>query len=274
MDVLHWVVFSLLPGIAAILFGVGVGGAKCLAMALTIAICLPFALAYGWPGWIWGLDPMHGEPRQALWWILLFGGFLGTADDFKAIPKPVTFGLEILLVSALPWIVSTPLRAAWSFDAYSLCLSAGWCLTVTLWLGLRRFGEVYSGLSLPLGMTIVLGVDTWILRSATGGQDWKLAGVAAVALGFAMITTIWRRPFVCGSGAAMTITLMHTGLLLCGRSERDLLQLPVLLAWIAPLPMWLVAVPYFTKRRVLSACLAVSLVTVCGGFAVWASVAS
>ena len=274
MDVLHWVVFSLLPGIAAILLGVGVGGAKCLAMALTIAICLPFALADGWPSWFWELDPMHGEPGQALWWILLFGGFLGTADDFRAIPKPVNFGLEILLVSVLPWIVSAPLRSEWSFEAYSLCLSVGWCLTAALWLSLRRFGEVQSGLSLPLGMTIVLSVDAWVLYSVIGGQDWKLAGLAAVALGFAMITSVWRRPFVCGSGAALTITLMHTGLLLCGRTERELLQLPVLLAWIAPLPMWFVVIPYFAKHRGLAACLAVLLVATCCGFAVWASFAS
>ena len=274
MDVLLWVLFGLLPAIAAILVGVGVGGPRWLALALAVAICVPFGMADGWPGWCWQLDLMHGKPRLALWWTLLLGGLLGTVYDFRLLPKVLTVGLEVAMVLMLPWLLSAPLRAAWSYEGCIAYLAAGWLLMAALWLGLRRSAKARPGLSVPLAMTIALSVDAWMLRSHTGGADWQLAGVAAVALGFAVITTIWRRPFVCGSGAALTITLAHTGLLLCGRSEQQLLRLPFILAWIAPLPMWLVVAPWFARRRTLAACLAVLLVASCGGSAIWLAMPS
>tara|TARA_R110002073_G_scaffold235008_1_gene396166 strand:- start:232 stop:1056 length:825 start_codon:yes stop_codon:yes gene_type:complete len=271
VDVLLWVLFGLLPAIAAMLFFVGVGGPRWLALALAVAVCVPFGMADGWPNWFWRLDLMHGEPRLALWWTLLLGGLLGTMHDFKSLPRVINFGLEIGLVLMLPWLLSAPLRKALSFEACLVYLAAGWLLMAGLWLGLRRSAQAQPGLPVPLAMTIALAVDTWLLRENAGGPDWQLAGVAAVALGFAVITTIWRRPFVCGAGAALTITLLHTGLLVCGRSEQELLRLPFVLAWIAPLSMWLVVVPWFAKQRGVGACLAILLVATCGGFAVWLS---
>jgi len=268
---LLWVLFGLLPAIAAVLLGVGVGGPRWLALALAVAICVPFGMADGWPEWFWRLDLLHGKPRPALWWTLLLGGLLGTAYDFKVLPRFVNFGLEVVLVLMLPWLLSAPLRARWSFEGCLLYLTAGWLVMAMLWWGLRRAAKVQTGLAVPLAMTIALGVDAWLLHTNAGGAAWQLAGVAAVALGFAVITTIWRRPFVCGSGAAFTITLAHTGLLICGRSERELLRLPFVLAWLAPLPMWLLAVPWFARHRKVGACLGVLAVAVCGGLAVWSA---
>jgi hypothetical protein len=271
VDVLLWVLFGLLPAIAAMLFGVGVGGPRWLALALAVAICVPSCMADGWPGWVWDLDLMYGEPRSALWWTLLIGGLIGTVFDSRLLPRGLNVVLEAGLVLMLPWLLSAPLRQASSFEGGLLYLAVGWFLILVLWLGLRRSAMAQPGLSVPLAMTIALGVDAWLLRENTGGPDWQLAGVASVALGFAVITTIWRRPFVCGSGAALTITLAHTGLLICGRSERELLQLPFVLAWIAPLAMWLVVAPCVARQRQLGAFVAVLLVATCGGFAIWLS---
>ena len=274
MDVLLWVLFGLLPAIAAMLLGVGVGGPRWLALALAVAICVPLGIADGWPNWIWNLDLMYGESRPALWWTLLLGGLLGTIFDFKLLPRGINIVLEAGLVLMLPWWLSAPLREASSFEGCLLYLAVGWTLIVALWLGLRRSAAAQPGLPVPLAMTIALGVDAWLLRENAGGADWQLAGVASVALGFAVITTIWRRPFVCGSGAALTITLAHTGLLICGRSEQELSQLPFVLAWLAPLSMWLVVAPCFAKQRGVGACFAVLLVATCGGLAIWLSAIS
>ena len=269
VDVLLWVLFGLLPAIAAMLLGVGVGGPRWLAVALAVAICVPFGMSDGWPDWFWRLDILHGEPRPALWWTLLLGGLLGTVYDFRVVPRSITCGLELLLVVLLPWLLSAPLRAAWTFEGCLAYLAAGWLVMAALWLGLRRSAKAQPGLPVPLAMTIALGVDAWLLYHNAGGANWQLAGVASVALGFAVITTIWRRPFVCGSGAALTITLAHTGLLLCGQSEQELLRMPFVLAWTAPLPMWLVVLPWFAKHRAVAACVAVAAVAACGGLAVW-----
>lgn len=263
-----WVLFGLLPAIAVVLLGVGVGGARWLALALAVAVCVPFAITDGLPDWFWRLDFEHGAPRPALWWTMLLGGLMGTAYDFRLLPKIVTSGFEALLVLMLPWLLSAPLRATWSFETCALYLGAGWLLMAAIWYCLRRSAKAQPGLAVPLAMTIALGVDAWLLRTHAGGADWQLAGVASVALGFAVITTAWRRPFECGSGAALCITLAHTGLLICGRSERELLQLPFVLAWIAPLPMWLVVMPWFTKHRKVGACIGVLAVATCGGLAI------
>lgn len=269
MDVLLWVLFGLLPAIAAILLGVGVGGPRWLGLALAVAICVPFGMADGWPPWFWQLDLMHGDPRPALWWTILLGGLLGTMYDFKALPRVVNFGLEVGLVLMLPWLLSAKLRDGWAFEECAAYLAALWLVMAALWWGLRRSAKAQPGLPVPLAMTIVLGVDAWLLRESGNGPHWQLAGVASVALGFAVVTTIWRRPFVCGSGAALTITLAHTGLLQYGRVEGDLIRWPFAAAWLAPLPMWLVALPAFRRHRRFAAGFALLLVCAIGALAVW-----
>jgi len=266
-----WVLFGLLPAIAAVLVCVGVGGARWLAIALAIAICVPFAMADGWPGWFWRLDVQHGAPRPWMWWTVLLGGLLGTAYDFRLLPKVFTVGSEVVLVLMLPWFLSAELRAGWTFETCALYMTGGWLVMGLLWHSLRRVSKVQHGLPVPFAMTIALAVDAWLLRTHAGGPDWQLAGVAAVALGFAMLTTAWRRPFICGSGAALCLTLLHTGLLLCGRTERELLQLPLLLGWLAPLAMWIVVLQWFVKHRKVGACVGVLLVAGCGALAVWSA---
>lgn len=269
MDVLLWILFGVLPAIATVLFGVGVAGARWLALALAVAVCVPFGMADGWPPWFWGLDLLHGPPRPALWWTLLLGGLLGTVYDLRALPRVVAFGFEVILVGMLPWLLSAELREDWSFEGCLLYLAVGWAVMAALWWGLRRSAKAQPGLAVPLAMTIVLGVDAWLLRSNGGGPDWQLAGVAAVALGFAVVTTIWRRPFECRTGAALCMTLAHTGLLLCGRSEKELLRLPFMLAWLAPLPMAVVVLPWFAKARRTGAVIGVLGVAAAGFSAVW-----
>ena len=61
-------------------------------------------------------------------------------------------------------------------------------------------------------------------------------GVAPFALGTAVMTTLWRRPFVCGTGGALGIVVVHFAALWLGRGSRELLRPSFLLAAAAPLP--------------------------------------
>lgn len=268
MDVLLWLLFGVLPAMTVMLLGVGVGGPRWLALALAVAICVPFGMSAGWPDWFWRLDLMHGDPRPALWWGLLFGGVIGTAHDFRLLPRSCALVLEFALVVLLPWLLSAPLRADWSFETCLLCLSLGWLVVTATWWGLRRAARAHPGLAVPFAMAVTLAVDAWMLRENAGGADWQLAGVAAVAAGFAVITTTWRRPFECGAGAALCMALAHTGLLFSRRSEQEIGTWPFVLAWLTPLPMWLVLLPLFRRYRGLGALLAVILVAACGAYAV------
>ena len=226
-----WVLFGVLPAIALMLIGVGVFGPRWLALAVAVSICVPFGMEEGWPDWFWRLDAMHGAPKPWLWWLLVFGGVIGALDDKRWLPRQVGFGGEVLLVALLPWLLSATLRADASFEVCAVYLAAGWVVQAAIWWALREAAKARDGMAVPIAMMMVLGADAWLLRENIGGADWKLAGVAAIALAFAVVTTCWVRPFVCGTGGALLLTSAHTGLLLCGRSERELLQVPLGLHW-------------------------------------------
>ncbi len=272
MDVVQWLLFGALPAVAAVLLLVGVGGPRWLALALALAVCVPLALEDGVPPWPWQLDLVHGPPRPALWWLLLLAGAFGAAFDLRALPAAIAVPAEVVLCAALPWLLSSPLRAGWSFEAAVLLLGLGWSVVALLWWGVRRAAEARPGVWVPLAMTGALAVDAWLLRAAGDGPDWRPAGVAAVALAFACLTASWRGAFVCGSGAVLLMTLAHTGLLLCGRSEAGLRAASFVLAWCAPLPLATVALPWFAGRRGAGAAVGVAGAALLGALAIWASV--
>lgn len=257
MELLLWVLYGVIPAVAAMLVGVGVGGPRWLGLALTVAICVPFGMASGWPDWPWRLDAANGAARPWLWWLFLGGGLIGIGYDLRLLPRALLIVGELALVAFLPWFVSAPLRASFTFEGCVAFLGGGWAVLAALWWTLRSAARAYPGMTVPFAMTIVLTTDAWLLARRTGGADWQLAGVAAVALGFAVLTTAWRRPFVCGTGGSLCIVLAHAGLLWCGRSERELLRLPFVLALLAPLPLWLVVSRWFAESRTTGALLAV-----------------
>jgi hypothetical protein len=269
MDLLHWLLYGVLPALAAMLIGVGIGGARWLALALALSLLVPFAVVGGWPPWPWLLDLRTGDPRAWSWWCLCLAGIVGTLYDLRLLPLAVLLPLELLAVVMLPWFVSAPLRAGWSFEHCVVWLGAGWAVMAITWWVLRRAGEVQPGPAVPLAGALALAVDALLLRRLADGLDWHLPGVGAVALGFAVLTTLWRRPFVCGTGATLTIALAHAGLLCCGRSESELRSAPLLLALAVPLPLWLATTGMFAKAR--GAGLWLGLIA-CGGVAVAALV--
>ena len=249
MELLLWVLYGVIPATAAMLVGVGVGGPKWLGIAMAIAICVPFGMANGWPDWPWQLDAEHGEPRPWLWWILLVGGVLGAGYDLRLLPKSLLLVLEVALLALLPWLLTGTLRTGWTFEGCVAFLGVGWVVLGTTWWVIRGAAKAHPGMLVPFAMTVVLAADAWLLARRAGGTDWQIAGVAAVALGFAVLTTLWRRPCVCGTGASLCIVLAHIGLLWCGRSERELLKLPLVLVSLAPLPLWLGQSKWFAEAK-------------------------
>lgn len=242
-------VFGVLPATAAMLLGVGVGGSRCLALALATALCVPFGMAIDWPGWPWDLDGWAVHPRRWLWWCLAAAGVLGTAYDARLLPKWLLAPLEVALVGFVPWLLSAPLRAANSFEWCVLWLGAGWAIVFGTWWVLRRAGKVQPGMAVPLVGMLALGVDAWLLRRHGANVAWEISGVGAIALGLAVATTLWRRPFVCGTGATLCITLAHTGLLWCGHGAQELRSPAFLLALAVPMPLWIATTKAFAEGR-------------------------
>lgn len=237
MDLLKWVVFGVLPAVAAVLLGVGAGGPRFLAASLAVAVCVPFGMAVGWPDWPWLLSVAHGDPFAWLWWVLFAAGLIGVAYDTKVLPKVLLIAAEVALVAFLPWLLSAPLRARWNFEWCVVWLSAGWLVLGLTWWVLRRVAKAQPGMVVPFVGALACVADAVVLRARGADLDWQLAGIAAVALGMAVATTIWRRPFVCGTGGTLAITVTHVGLLYCGRPVGELLRSEVLLALAVPLPL-------------------------------------
>jgi hypothetical protein len=260
VDLLRWVVFGVLPAVAAVLVGVGAGGPRLLALSLAVALCVPFGIAVDWPAWPWQLSFAHGDPLDWLWWSFVTAGVVGVCYDMRLLPKVLLLGCDVALVATLPWLLSAPLRARWTFEECVVWLSAGWLVIAATWWALRQSARVSPGMAVPLAGTMALVADTFVLRARGASLPWQLAGVGAVALGMAVATTIWRRPFVCGTGGTLAITVAHVGLLYCGRSESDLLRAPFLLALVTPLPMAIVCHKAFADGRATGA--AVGLVGV------------
>ncbi|MEO6596768.1 MAG: hypothetical protein ABIP94_18630 [Planctomycetota bacterium] len=251
MDVLHWVLFGVLPALAAVLLFVGAGGPRGLSMAIAVAICVPFGMDEGWPKLPWALDWSHGSAVQWLWWCFAGAGcgVLPTTYDLRLLPKWVLLPFEVLLVLALPWLVSSSMREGWSFERSVLMLGAGWTVLAAIWWVLRGAAKVVPGMAVPLAGTVVLVADAIVLHAQGARLAWHLAGVAAVALGVSVATTLWRRPFVCGTGGTLCIAVAHAGVLWCARREADLLSAPSVLALLAPLGLWLALSRMFGESR-------------------------
>ena len=253
MDLLRWSVFGVLPAVAAMLAGVGAGGPRLLALALAVAVCVPFGLLGAWPPWPWELSAHHGDPYAWLWWALAAAGAIGVAYDAKLLPKALLLLADVGLVAALPWLLTGPLRARWTFEQCVVWLGAGWLVLGATWWVLRRVAKLQPGMAVPAAGAITLLADAVVLRVAGASLSWQLAGVAAIALGMAVATTLWRRPFVCGTGGALAVTVVHVGLLCCGRSDAEMLRAPFLLALTAPLALGLAATRAFADGRTTGA---------------------
>lgn len=268
MDLLHWLLFGVLPALAVVLVFVGAGGPRLLGLALSVAICVPMAMAVGLPAWPWQLDVAHGDPVSWLWWLLVMAGVVAALRDLQWLPRWLLVPCELLLVAMLPWLMSADLRAGWSFEWCVVMLGAGWAFVAAMWWVLRQAAKLQPGMTVPLVGTIALTADALVLRAQGGRLAWELAGIAAVALGVSVATTIWRRPFVCGVGSALCIALAHAGVLWCARSERQLLQAPFLLAMVAPLALWLATTKVFAESRTTGMVVSVLACAACAAAAV------
>jgi hypothetical protein len=165
------------------------------------------------------------------------------------LPKWVLLTLEVAIVLLMPWLVSSSLRAGWTFERCAMMLGAAWMVLTALWWVLRATAKVQHGVAVPLAATAALIADAIALRAQNATLAWPLAGVAAFALGAAVATTIWRRPFVCGTGGALCIAIVHVGVLWGDGNEAGILSPPRLLCLISLLPMWIATRPVFAEGR-------------------------
>ncbi len=267
MELLQWVVFGVLPAITAVLVGVGTLGPRWLAAALAVAVCVPFGIAAGWPAWPWHL-PLQGAALAWLWWTFAAAGVVGVGYDARLLPKPLLLAIDVVLVVAMPLLVTGEGRGAWKFETQVLWLAAAWLVLAAAWWVLRRVAKILPGLTVPLVGAIALATDAWVLRERGVTLHWQLAGVGAIALLMAVATTTWRRPFQCGTGAALTITVLHTGPLLTAHGQGQLPSWPFVLVAAVPLALGLALLRLFARRPRLGAAVGIGGCLLLAGIAI------
>lgn len=256
---LRWLLYGLLPAIAAVLVFVGVGGPRLAALGLAAGIAVPFGLLTAWPAWPWEIDLQAGTALSWLFWCVAFAGVLGTLHDLRWLPKMLTIPLEAALVVMLPWVLSAPLRPRWSFERGLLYLSVAWLGLVVVWWTLRRASETRPGMLVPAAGVLCLSGDLWLVLSRDHDLSWQLLAAGIAALATAMLVSTWKRPFQLGSGATLVIVLLHGGMLLACRVYAGFPPGALLLALLAPVPLWVSSHRNFDDSRRTGACIGLGL---------------
>ncbi|MBL8735953.1 MAG: hypothetical protein JNL12_05940, partial [Planctomycetes bacterium] len=149
----------------------------------------------------------------------------------------------------VPWLLSSQLRANNTLFGCVVWLGVAWVVTFGTWWVVRRAGRARPGMMVPLVGMLALATDAWLLRRHGAGLAWEISGVGAIALLVAVGTAAWRQPFVCGTGAALCITIAHVGLLWCGHGSRELRSSAFLLALAVPWPLWLATAKGLAQRK-------------------------
>ncbi len=255
MTLLRWLLYGLLPAVAAVLLFVGAAGPRYAAAGLAAGIVVPYGLLVAWPDWPWQLGTGAGTAMPWLFWSIAAAGLTGLLHDVRLLPRPLTIVCEAALVVWLPWALAAPLRRHWSFEAGLLHLGAAWCGLLLVWWALRGASERRPGMLVPLGACLCLGGDLWLVLAREHDLSWQLLAAGIAALATALLTATWRRPFQLGSGATLVLVLLHGGVLFACRVYANLPRQPLLLALLAPLPLWIAAHKAFDESRRTGACI-------------------
>lgn len=259
MALLFWLLYGLLPAIAAVLLFVGVGGPRLAAFGLAAGIAVPFGLLVGWPDWPWLLDLNARTALPWLFWSVVAAGLLGTLHDLRCLPKVVVIPLEALLVLTLPWILSAPLRPRWSFEMGLVRLSIAWLGLAVVWWTLRGASERRPGKLVPAAAVMFLAGDLWLVLARQHELSWQLLAAGIAALATAVLVANYRRPFQLGTGATLVIVMLHGGMLMACRVYAEFPAKPLLLALLSPVPLWLTAHKGFDDSRRTGACIGLGL---------------
>jgi hypothetical protein len=237
---------GILPPIAVALLLVGVFGARLAALALGIGTFVAFGLVKrDWPEWPWLLWSGNNDGMQWLAWCILSAGVLGAVQDLRWLGKKVPVALDVAGVIAVPLLMTMRMRSRWSFEESLVHLVIGWTLLGGLWFVLRGTAQKRPGWAIPAVWTACLIGDSIVLLESGSAFQGQLAGAAAAALGAAVFTATWRKPFALGPGAAMAVAVAHFGLLYAGYHFSELPRWPALLAFAAPLPLGFATWRYF-----------------------------
>ncbi|MCA8977897.1 MAG: hypothetical protein KDC98_24440 [Planctomycetes bacterium] len=239
---------GVLPPILIALALVSIAGNRLLPMAMALGLGAAFVLLKSWP-----LLPheLWLKPKGLDWllWGVIALALAASLEHWRCLPARSSSWLVAVIGAGVVWLMLDKLAGRES-TGWAVAHVGGGGIGVMLLTfgGARVVARAESSPFLPLLFTAVLSIDAVLLtlgRSALYGQ---LCGACAAAVGAAIGTALWRRPFTMAGPDAALCGAVHGLFLLAGVHLAYLTWPVALLAAVMPV-LPLVLPKSFAKER-------------------------
>jgi hypothetical protein len=226
-----------LPPIVAALLCVGLGGVRWLPLAVGAGLAVAFGLLKEWP-----LLPhqLWAEPdgRQWLLWGVIAAAAIAQLEHLGALRGRAAAACGVVAAAVAVWLLLLKQAARWAATDVLLHVGLGGLAVALLVLASRTIiGRGPANLVPASVFTLLLSFDAVLLTVARSGLLAQLCGAVAAALGAAIGTALWRRPFALRVADGTWLGVAHGLFVLSGM---HLAELPWPAAWCAlaaPLPL-------------------------------------
>lgn len=261
---------GVLPPIGAALVLVGLGGARLVALAVGVGLYVAYGLLKReWPEWphvLWSAP----DGRQWLVWSIAAAALVSLGEQFRVLPRKAGHTAGAVVGVAAVWLVLMKVAANWSPTEAFVTIGGGALITLLVLLGTRIVMARAPATVFPAILwTLVLSVDAAVLALGSSALIGQMCGATAAALGAAVGTALWRRPFALTIADGTWFALAHALFVLAGKHLAEVPWTAASCLLVAPLAALPVREGVGARRPKLWAFLATLLVAVPLAGAVW-----
>jgi hypothetical protein len=214
---------GVLPAIGLALLLVSFGGARLLSVAAAVGPFVAYALLKDWPAWP---HELWAAPNGTEWllWALVSSALVTVLEYKRLVHGRSAAGLVVAVACVSTWLVLSKRVTVWSMSEAWWYVGSGAVIVAVSALGHRALlRRARSGVGPAILFTVVLSVDAVVV--VTLGKSLFLAqlcGAVAAALGAAVGTTLWRRPFALAVADGTWLGMAHALFVLAGVHIADL----------------------------------------------------
>ncbi|MCR9244758.1 MAG: hypothetical protein NXI31_06985 [bacterium] len=243
---------SIAPPAIAALALVSAGGNRLLPLALAIGLTMAFVLLHQWPVLphvLWSRPGWSGAAVHWLYWCLMVVILTSGLEHWKCLPPKIATFLGPLVGAGAVWFVMRAAAAGEGVGWQVLHVGGGALAVAALVVVHRRLMlRAVSSPFLPAFFVVALAVDVTVLILCRSDSQARVVLGGASALLAAIITSLWRKPFVLSAADASWLGVLHALLLL---AAAELAYLPWMVAMlVAVVPVVPLTLPKsFAKER-------------------------
>lgn len=237
---------GVLPAIGTALLLVSFGGARLLSLAAAVGAFVAYVLLKDWPAWP---HELWAAPNGTEWllWALVAAALVTVLEYKRLVRGRSAAGLGVAVACVSTWLVLRKVAAQWSLSEACWYVGSGALIVALSALGHRALlRRAPASVRPAILFTVVLSVDAVVV--VTLGSSLllgQLCGAVAAALGAAVGTSLWRRPFALAVADGTWLGMAHALFVLAG-VHLGYLGWPVAVCVLAA-PLLLLLVPRFVR---------------------------